>query len=160
MVKRRNRYTKDMLEEAARSSYSIADVMRKLNVQPAGGTHAHIKRRLSQFGIDTSHFTGQRWNVGARKRDGHNKRAAAEILKLRDENSRIEPARHLRRALLEIGRVYKCEWCSVGGTWNDLPFTLEIDHINGQRFDNRAENLRFLCPNCHSQTSNYNRPKT
>jgi protein-arginine kinase activator protein McsA len=39
--------------------------------------------------------------------------------------------------------------------WNGQPLRLQIDHINGNPVDNRQENLRFLCPNCHSQTINF-----
>lgn len=47
---------------------------------------------------------------------------------------------------------YKCAHCFTLDTWNGKPLTLEIDHVNGNPCDNRIENLRFLCPNCHSQT--------
>jgi hypothetical protein len=49
---------------------------------------------------------------------------------------------------------YKCSICFISD-WNNKPIVLEIDHINGINSDNRAENLRYVCPNCHSQTSTY-----
>ena len=39
--------------------------------------------------------------------------------------------------------------------WNGIPLVLQLDHINGINNDNRIENLRFLCPNCHSQTTTF-----
>lgn len=50
---------------------------------------------------------------------------------------------------------YKCAICGNPGEWNGVSLTLQIDHINGIRNDNRIENLRWLCPNCHSQTDTY-----
>ncbi len=156
----RRKYTQDALEEVVRESFSVAEVMRKLGVRPAGGSHAHIRRRLTEFGIDTSHFLGRGWNAGNRITGGPNKRLASEVLTFRDPDGRPEPAQSLRRALLEIGRENKCAECGTGVEWNGHPLTLQIDHINGQRNDNRSINLRFLCPNCHSQTPNFSRPRS
>jgi 5-methylcytosine-specific restriction endonuclease McrA len=66
-------------------------------------------------------------------------------------------ARHnLKRRILEEGLIqYKCLSCGLGNEWNDKPIVLQLDHINGVNNDHRLENLRFLCPNCHSQQDTY-----
>ena len=50
---------------------------------------------------------------------------------------------------------YNCNICSEGPTWRGKTLVLQLDHINGINNDNRIENLRFLCPNCHSQTDTF-----
>ena len=59
--------------------------------------------------------------------------------------------RLIKEKLLE----YKCAFCGNTGEWQGKPLALELDHINGNHFDHRLENLRFLCPNCHAQTDTY-----
>ena len=66
----------------------------------------------------------------------------------------IGPSRNQHKKLLIIERGYKCEQCNLS-QWNDLPIPLEKDHVNGDRGDNRKENLKLLCPNCHAQTVTY-----
>lgn len=61
----------------------------------------------------------------------------------------------LKRALIEIGREYKCEKCPNKGEWLGKKLVLEIDHVNGDKMDDTETNLRFLCPNCHSQTPTF-----
>ena len=61
----------------------------------------------------------------------------------------------LRNRLIKNGILeYKCSVCKIH-EYNDLPLTLELDHINGVRTDHRLCNLRLLCPNCHSQTNTW-----
>ena len=50
--------------------------------------------------------------------------------------------------------IYKCSQCGID-QWQNETIVLDLDHINGNNTDNRLENLRYLCPNCHSQTDTY-----
>lgn len=50
---------------------------------------------------------------------------------------------------------YKCSDCGTGDSWNNKPLTLQIDHIDGNNKNNLIENLRYLCPNCHTQTETW-----
>lgn len=143
------KYTREILEEVAEKSRNVTDVMRNLGITNYGGGMArHISDRLRHFEINTSHFLGKSSRRGM---VSCNRRSAEEILILRPTNQHRESAFRLRRALLEVGIEHKCAICSQGPEWNGMKLVLEIDHINGQRTDDRKENLRFLCPNCHSQ---------
>ncbi len=142
------KYTKKRLEKAAKNSESIYGVLRELGITyQSGGIHSHISRRLKEFDIDTSHFLGRGWSKG---KHALNRRSPEEVLILR-ESGRRQRREILKRVLFEIGFEYKCEICELEPEWNGLSLTLHIDHKNGNFLDDRKENLRFLCPNCHSQ---------
>jgi len=66
-------------------------------------------------------------------------------------------ARHnIKRRLIKQKMIeYVCQDCGIDGNWNGKKLSLQLDHTNGVNNDNRVENLRFLCPNCHSQTNNF-----
>ena len=144
------KYTKEVLENAVKKSVSIAGVMRELGLRICtGGIHSHISKRIKHFGIDCSHFLGIRTNSGINHKGGPQKRALKEILIL---GSFIrEKHTVLKRCMLEFGMEYKCDICKNNGIWMNSKIEFEIDHINGNSLDNRIENLRFLCPNCHTQ---------
>ncbi|MET0494590.1 MAG: hypothetical protein ABW000_15825 [Actinoplanes sp.] len=154
------KYTREMLSEAVAASTSMAGVLRYLGMPQNGGAHAHLRRRVDKLGIDTSHFLGSGHLRGV---PHPSRRTAAEILVLRPQTGSREKPPALRRALTEIGRPYLCAECGIGETWNGRPLVLQVDHIDGQMWDCRPENVRFLCPNCHSQTATYagrNRPRS
>jgi len=111
-----------------------------------------LHRRVSEDGLDTSHFLGQAHGRG--RPSPVPLRRAADILVQHDGNRRTR-THLLRRALLEVGEPETCAECGIGPEWLGRPMTLEIDHINGDWSNDRQENLRLLCPNCHAITSTW-----
>jgi hypothetical protein len=144
------RHTEERLREAVRESTSVAQVVRRLGLGPVGGNAAHIGRRIAALGIDTSHFTRapRRTRPGGPGRD--------RLVLGSPEDGRVHGIR-LRAALLAVGVAEICEGCGTGPRWQEKPLRLEVDHRNGRWWDNRAENLRLLCPNCHAVTDTYRR---
>jgi len=143
------------LKEAVDTSGSIRQALEKLGVAPYGGNYATFKKAVEHFEIDTSHFHGKLWNMG--DHSGHLKRVRPAPLSLDEilvENSNYQSYK-LKKRLLKAGfKQHKCEICGIE-EWLGEKVPIELDHINGIRTDNRLENLRILCPNCHATTSTY-----
>ncbi|WP_306324860.1 HNH endonuclease signature motif containing protein [Streptomyces venezuelae] len=148
------RWTREVLAEAVADSTSVYDVLRRLGVELVGGQHAHISRRIKAYGLDTSHFTMSRWTE--QMRQNQRRRQPEEIL-VQDASThpRRERSSTLRRAMLEVGVVERCALCGTEAVWRGEPLPLEVDHSDGDWRNNRIENLRLLCPNCHSTTDTY-----
>jgi hypothetical protein len=143
------KYTQDILEEAAANSASVAGVCKYLGINnPGGSSQTNIGKRLKELEINTSHFLGKASRKGQPAR---NRKTAAEILVRLSQGAYRMQGKYLRRALIEIGREYVCEGCGNTGTWSGESLTLEVDHRDGDWHNNEEHNLRFLCPNCHSQ---------
>lgn len=151
----RVKYTKELLAPIVTRSTSYSQVIRALGLMMAGGTHWHISRKIRAFELDTSHFLGRGSNSGANHKGGPSKKAACDILVLRDTASNPEKGYRLRKALLDIGTQNQCAVCNIGCTWNGRHLTLQVDHKNGKAWDCRPTNLRLMCPNCHSQTDTF-----
>lgn len=151
----RVKYTKDLLSKAVASSESYSGVLRFIGLKPVGGNISHIGRRIKEYGIDTSHFTGQ----GHSRGKSLSKTAVPkDILVLGKPMDRRIQTNKLRKCLEILGVDEVCNQCGIGTVWNGKPIVLEINHINGNYWDNRKDNLEFLCPNCHSQETETNRP--
>jgi hypothetical protein len=145
----RHSYTESDLREAVKTSTSIRQVLQKLNIVPAGGNYETTKRRIVKFGIDTDHFTGQGHLRG--KTHSYNKIPLSEIL----VPDKLYSSHKLKNRLIKEGlKKHRCESCGIV-EWNGKPAPIELDHIDGNRYNNTIENLRILCPNCHAQTDTY-----
>lgn len=145
---RKRSWTDEQLVEAVKTSTTMMDVMRKLNLKPYAGNNNQLKRRCSILGVDLSHFTGR----------GHGQTAPrtmrpTELIFVRDSPATQVSAkkRILKESLLE----HRCAVCGLAPTWRGLGLVLVLDHISGDSSDYRLENLRFLCPNCNSQQTTF-----
>lgn len=136
--------------ELLKKSSTISEVLFKLGYTVKGNSwgYSQVKRRMDDLNLDHSIFKGKSAVIKTTKLNNVKKE---DILK---ENCRHQRT-VLRRYVIKNNLIpYKCAICGCT-EWQGKTLSLELDHINGVNNDNRLENLRFLCPNCHSQTSTY-----
>ena len=139
-------WTKENLVSAVLLSGSIRQVISRLNLVEAGGNYEQIKKYINIYNIDTSHFTGKLWNKGVR---GYYR----PLIPLKDilvRESTFQSFKLKIKLFREGLKSPMCEDCGWAKSSEDGRIPVELDHINGDRHDNRLENLRILCPNCHS----------
>lgn len=136
--------------ELLKNSSTISEVLFKLGYSVKGNSwgFAKVKQRMSDLNLDGSIFKGK---SPITKYGTLHKVNASDILKPNCKHARSV----LRRYVIKNNLIpYRCAICGCV-EWQGRTLSLELDHINGINNDNRIENLRFLCPNCHSQTTTY-----
>ncbi|MFF5012478.1 HNH endonuclease [Streptomyces sp. NPDC001165] len=153
---RRAAIHEDELRSLVQNSTSYADVMRGLGMDVNDTNHRRVRRAASRLDLDTSHFKRRSW--GRPERPASPPTAHRVLVVLPEQAGRTNRTR-LHQALAEIGVPYACAECGNIGEWRGRPITLQIDHVNGNWRDNRRENLRYLCPNCHALTETWCRQK-
>ncbi len=140
------RWTTKDLRLAVKSSHSIREVIIKLGLVPAGGNYEQVKNALREESISTEHFTGKGWRLN-RIFEPQPRIPLSDILV---KHSTFQSFK-LKKRLFHAGlKKPKCELCGWAEQSLDGRIPLELDHVNGDHYDNRIENLRILCPNCHS----------
>ncbi len=143
---RKKKWTAEQLIEAVEQSTSIREVIFTLGLIPAGGNYEQVKKYIREAKLDISHFTGKGWRVGLRIPTV----PAIPLAHILTEESYFQSHKLKKRLFAEGLKSQKCEFCGWAKKAEDGRIPLELDHINGNRHDNRLENLRILCPNCHS----------
>lgn len=147
----RTKYTEEQIKTAVKENLSIAGVCRQLGLKAAGGNYKTFHAKIKEYNIDTTHFTGQVWNIGERYTPIKLAQPIEEILV---KYSTFSTSKLNKRLLKEGVKEYRCECCN-NVEWMGEPIPLELHHIDGINTNHRIENLQMLCPNCHAFTDNY-----
>ena len=140
----------DKIRDLVKSCICYSDICRGLKISICSRNFDRLKKIISENEIDISHFD----SIKASRKKLVRRWDETNVFV---ENCSISRSQ-LRPVLIRLGFYTGiCDECGISDTWNDKPLTIELDHINGDHTDNRKVNLRWLCPNCHSQTETYRR---
>lgn len=142
--------TNEEFVDLVKSSLNTSEVLFKLGYTTKGNSwgYSQVKQRMVDLNLSGKDFRGKAVV------------AAINDSKRIDKNKLFcKGSKHarniLRKTIIQENLIpYKCAICGIT-EWQGKTLSLELDHINGENNDNRLENLRFLCPNCHSQTTTY-----
>lgn len=142
--------TDEQFVNLIKNSANIAEVLFKLGYTVKGNSwgYSQVKQRMTDLNLSSANFKGKNAYYETNK---EREISPDKLFRINCKHTRTV----LRRNIIRNNLLpYKCAMCGIS-KWNNKTLGLELDHINGMNNDNRLENLRFLCPNCHSQTTTY-----
>lgn len=141
---------RDLIKNAVDQNVCYADVLRFLNIRNVGTNFKTLKKWIAIHGLGTDHF-----EVGYARVNVHNEQRRKPVDEVLCEGSKV--SQQCLRSFVKREQVipYNCHGCGNDGSWLNKPIVLQLDHVNGISNDNRVTNLRWLCPNCHSQTPTF-----
>lgn len=145
------RFSKEQLVEASAGASSMREVIENLGLKPNGGQYRYVKQYFVDAGLDYPKFD---YADAAKNLSSRNKLSDDEWF----SKGVFRGGPHTKKRLIKLGVKEQCS-CGQGPVWMGKPLTLQVDHIDGDRFNNLISNLRILCPNCHTQTETYSSKK-
>ena len=140
----------DEFRELLDSSSSLAEVIRRLGMAKTGANYITLRKRITKGNLSLE--TLEKNRKVHRRNNGSRPLILSEFMV---KDSSLSNTTLRKKVLSDEIFEYKCSECEFSGDWRGKPLALQLDHINGNNKDHRKENLRWLCPNCHTQTDTY-----
>jgi 5-methylcytosine-specific restriction endonuclease McrA len=142
-----SQHSDEQVKQFLSESFTLWEYCQKLGyTDKSNQTYRIVKKDLERRGISL-----QDYPVIARRLGTTKEKTNEEIF----QEGVYYDTRATKKRLLKLGIPEVCSECGTTSMWNGKPLSLQVDHINGVNNDNRLENLRLLCPNCHSQTDTW-----
>jgi len=146
---------KEDLQKLCNESNSYCDILRKLNCFDGGNNVNRLKSKIKELDIDINLLDGNRKKMYKEK----NKEGVKKIEVSNEDvfkKGNFNRTYTVKRKVIKFNLIeYKCYKCGNKGEWNNISLTLILDHIDGDNTNNELSNLRFVCPNCDSQSDTY-----
>lgn len=147
---KRSPITDEDIRSAVPLCYSISEVLRRVGLSEAGSANLYMRKRVENLKISISHFGSVKKHflgtLGMRM----------PLEKILVKNSTYRNNQTLKKRLIKEGLLKEiCYKCGIGPVWDNEKLMLQLDHIDGDKFNNEIINLRLLCPNCHTQTKTF-----
>ncbi|MDX9783083.1 MAG: hypothetical protein RBT35_08990 [Bacteroidales bacterium] len=141
-------FSEEEIRNLFKQSESYREVSLKMGYSPNGGSATQtMKNLIKKFSIDISHFT----HNGNSKNTGRFKTPIEDYL---DNKQPITSHKLRLRLLQEEYFEHKCQSCGLS-EWLGNPIPLELHHRDGNKLNNNLDNLKMVCPNCHTLTDTY-----
>jgi Zn finger protein HypA/HybF involved in hydrogenase expression len=150
-----NKLNLDEVKKVVAETLSASEACRRLGMSTYGAA-TRFRKFLDKNKIDYSHWTGQLWSKGKTSLEDKRIKSTGNTYKDIFCEDSAANATYVKSLIIKKELLpYKCSVCNMNPFWNGKVLKLQMDHINGNKRDQRLENLRMICPNCHSQTETF-----